>query len=74
VYFALKSDLITLKTSSGQSEYFYATVAFIAGFSERRARILLGGAEKVLGGGDGDDDREHDAKPNGRKKPAGGRA
>jgi hypothetical protein len=31
--------------------YFYAALAFIAGFSERKARLLLGGATKMLGGG-----------------------
>jgi hypothetical protein len=74
VYFALKSGLVQLQPGDAdQSTYFYATLAFIAGFSERRARILLGGAEKVLGGGD-EAAGEQDAKPNGRKKPAGGSA
>lgn len=78
VYFALKSGLIQLAPGEKDvtySPYFYATFAFIAGFSERRAKILLGGAEKVLGGGD-DDGGEHDAKPhqNGRRKPIGGSA
>jgi hypothetical protein len=68
VYFALKSGLIQLQPGDeSQSAYFYATLAFIAGFSERRARILLGGAERVLGGDD--DAGEHE---NGHKKTAGG--
>lgn len=73
-YFALKSGLIQLSgQEANYSLYFYATVAFIAGFSERWAKVLLGGAERVLGGDDEQDD-EHDAKPNGRKKANGGSA
>ena len=71
VYFALKSDLITLKTSSGQTDYFYATIAFIAGFSERRARILLGGAERMLGGGSGED-APAEPQPTSRRKAHNG--
>ena len=74
VYFALKSDLITLKTSSGQTDYFYATIAFVAGFSERRARILLGGAERMLGGGAGGEDAPADPKPSSRRKADNGQA
>jgi hypothetical protein len=73
VYFALKSDLITLKTSSGQTDYFYATIAFVAGFSERRARILLGGAERMLGGSGGED-APADPKPSSRRKADNGQA
>lgn len=36
--------------------YFYAALAFIAGFSERKAMVLLGSATKMLG-----DDPEHDS-------------
>ena len=50
LYFALRSQLIQLQTVPGaQTTYFYAALAFFAGFSERRAKILLGGAERVLG-------------------------
>ena len=70
VYLALKSGLVQLQPGNdGQSAYFYAAIAFVAGFSERRARILLGGAEKVLGGSD-----DVDSAPNGRKKSNGGSA
>ena len=52
LYFALESGLISLKTGDpGTTNYFYAALAFIAGFSERKARLLLGGATKMLGGG-----------------------
>lgn len=51
LYFALESGLISLKTGeAGTTNYFYAALAFIAGFSERKARVLLGGATKMLGG------------------------
>jgi hypothetical protein len=68
LYFALQSGLIQLgpidvsagadsptKASEDSTLYFYAALAFIAGFSERKARVLLGSATKVLG-----DDPEHD--------------
>jgi len=58
LYFALRSGLVTLSVESPTDQqlvFFYATLAFIAGFSERRARVLLGGATKILG-----DPDEHD--------------
>jgi len=54
--------------------FFYATLAFIAGFSERKARVLLGGATKMLGGDNGDDDHAPDRPPNGPGKAPGGSA
>jgi hypothetical protein len=54
LYFALRGGLLQLKTASGNNTtFFYATLAFLAGFSERRARIVLGSAERVLGGAAG---------------------
>ena len=54
LYFALRGGLLQLKTASGnETTFFYATLAFLAGFSERRARIVLGSAERVLGGATG---------------------
>jgi hypothetical protein len=51
VYFALKSGIVQLSTGTKPvTIYFYATFAFLAGFSERRAMVILGGAEKMLGG------------------------
>lgn len=50
LYFSLLGDLLQLGPSpSDQSTAFYAAVAFLAGFSERSAKVLLGGAERVLG-------------------------
>ena len=66
VYFALKSQIIQLTTgSSPPSIYFYATFAFLAGFSERKAMVILGGAEKMLGGSE--------QAPEDQPKPATGR-
>jgi hypothetical protein len=53
LYIALRGGLVQLKTPAGhQTTFFYATLAFLAGFSERRARFVLGNAERVLGSGD----------------------
>ena len=74
VYFALKSGIIQLSTGNGPpSIYFYATFAFLAGFSERKAMVLLGGAEKMLGGSS--DPAQDDApKPTTRRKASNGQA
>jgi len=47
VYLALQSDLVDIGQASDKLS-FYATVAFLAGFSERRTKILLDGI--ALGG------------------------
>jgi hypothetical protein len=42
VYLALQSDLVEFVQGTGEKEtYFYATIAFVSGFSERRAKVLL---------------------------------
>ena len=52
LYLALKSQLVELVQSSAHGIYFYATIGFLAGFSERRAKVLLDSA--VGGSSDGD--------------------
>ena len=47
LYLALKSNLLELLPEVEDSVYFFATIAFLAGFSERRAKVLLDG---TLGG------------------------
>jgi hypothetical protein len=42
LYLALKSQLVDAFGSVEKELYFYATVAFLAGFSERWAQVLLG--------------------------------
>jgi hypothetical protein len=71
LYFGLRSGLIQLTTTdaSGNDQvFFYAALAFMAGFSERKARVLLGGATKILG--DGGDDQGEPDKPRNGGKPA----
>jgi hypothetical protein len=41
VYLALKSGLVDLLQKVPHDIYFYATIGFLAGFSERRAKVLL---------------------------------
>jgi hypothetical protein len=42
VYLALKSNLVEFLQGTGQKgTYFYATIGFVSGFSERRAKVLL---------------------------------
>jgi hypothetical protein len=46
VYFALRSGLIVLQPSGEETEfYFFALLAFLAGFSERFTHVLLGQIE-----------------------------
>jgi hypothetical protein len=49
VYFALRSGLIVLQPSTAETEfYFYALLAFLAGFSERFTHVLLGQIEDAV--------------------------
>jgi hypothetical protein len=49
LYLALKSSLVELVQGVEHGIYFYATVGFLAGFSERWAKVLLSN----VGGGSG---------------------
>jgi hypothetical protein len=51
IYLLLKSGLVHFGglTPEEQTIYFYSAVAFLAGFSERWARVIVGG---VIGGDD----------------------
>lgn len=46
--FLLISGLLDLKPTSGLEPYYYGFAAFLAGFSERFAKVMLGGAEQRL--------------------------
>ena len=88
LYFALRSGLVQLTTltpdgsgSSGSDTgasasqelvFFYATLAFVAGFSERKARVILGGATKMLGGADDEGKGAPDQPQSSDKKAAEG--
>jgi hypothetical protein len=51
LYLAMKSGVVEVLTQAERTAYFYATVAFLAGFSERWAKVLFDGVT-----GDRDDD------------------
>jgi len=69
LYFALRGDLIQLQTAAGENAtYFYGALAFVAGFSERRAKIILGGTERMLAG----EAEEGDPKPAPAKRRGSG--
>jgi len=80
LYFALQSGLVNLQTSTGAktgggeidqaTTFFYAALAFMAGFSERWARVLLGGATRMVG--EVDEEHPPDKPPPIGKKPADG--
>lgn len=60
IFLLLKSGLVDIGglSSSERTIYFYSAVGFLAGFSERWARVIIGG---VLGGDDdGEDKRNRD--------------
>jgi hypothetical protein len=44
LYLALKSSVLELFQNAPKTIYFYATIAFLAGFSERWAKVLLDSA------------------------------
>jgi hypothetical protein len=52
LYLAIRGGLVDVVPDLPRSLYFWATIAFFAGFSERRAKVLIEGA---LGGGPEDD-------------------
>ncbi|SRR5712692_586136 len=55
LYLALKSSLLELAPSkSPHGVYYFATLGFIAGFSERRAKVLL----DSVGGGSGSEEEK----------------
>ena len=53
LYLALKSQLPDAFGTVEKELSFYATVAFLAGFTERWAQVLIGGALGEIGEGEG---------------------
>jgi hypothetical protein len=49
LYLAVKSSLLEIGNVENPGIYFFATVSFLAGFSERRAKVLLDRAAGGLG-------------------------
>ena len=52
-YFLLAGGLLptAAPTANGNRLYFYAIIAFLAGFSERFTGVIFGKAEQLVGGG-----------------------
>jgi ABC-type branched-subunit amino acid transport system permease subunit len=44
-YFALQSGFININPPKGDELFYFALISFLAGFSERFAQVILGGAE-----------------------------
>jgi hypothetical protein len=65
LYIALKSNLVELLQASQKGIYFYATIAFLAGFSERRAKVLLDSAFSPGGSAAETPESEEAREPNG---------
>jgi hypothetical protein len=57
LYLSLRGHIIPLETTTSDHDliYVYGALAFATGFSERRAKIVLGGASRILGEGDPED-------------------
>ena len=50
LYFSLRGGLIQIQAGNGEhTGFFYGALAFAAGFSERRAKIINGGTARFLG-------------------------
>ena len=59
LYFSLRGGLIQIETGEGShTAFFYGALAFAAGFSERRAKIITGGAARFLNEGQPDEEEE----------------
>ena len=69
LYLALKSQLVDAFGSVPKELYFYATVAFLAGFSERWAQVLLGSVAGDAEKRESDCQKNRDQAEGGRGKP-----
>lgn len=50
LYYLLVSGILMTQAPHGKTIYFYAIVAFLAGFSERFTGVMFGNAERLLSG------------------------
>lgn len=76
LYFSLRGGLIQVQAGAGNhTGFFYGALAFAAGFSERRAKIITGSTARFLGG-DASDENDPKAPPHPAKgrgsQPGGG--
>lgn len=51
LYYLLVSGILMTQAPHGKTTYFYAIIAFLAGFSERFTGVMFGNAERLLSGG-----------------------
>jgi hypothetical protein len=58
LYLSMKSGIVEVLTSIERTTYFYAAIAFLAGFSERWAKVLFDGVT-----GDGDEAEKEAKQP-----------
>jgi hypothetical protein len=74
LYFSLRGGLIQVHAGDGEpTPFFYGALAFAAGFSERRAKIITGGAARFLGEQEHEEDETKSApKASTRGKGANG--
>jgi hypothetical protein len=56
LYFVLASGVAKVQVTHDQELYYYGLAAFLAGFSERFATVMIGTAERRLSDDDGKDD------------------
>jgi hypothetical protein len=74
IYFALQSDLLQIAVpdedpttgAPDASFYFLALLSFVAGFSERLTKVVLGGAERSIASALGGDDARPPSGADGR--------
>jgi hypothetical protein len=70
LYLVLKGNLLQIQPQKvADPIYVYAALAFVAGFSERFAKVVLGSAELVLGGSGSDAQAAAKPQPNGHAPP-----
>ena len=78
LYFSLRGGLVQIHAGDGDpTAFFYGALAFAAGFSERRAKIITGGAARFLGEQEPEEDEPKKTPPHpskGRRAAATGSA
>jgi hypothetical protein len=62
LYFLLASGLLDIEVQPAEKPYYYGFAAFLSGFSERFATVVLGAAERKLAPG-GEQERAPEQKP-----------
>jgi hypothetical protein len=70
LYFTLSSGILQTEIPPDRSKafFYYGTLAFVAGFSERWTKVILGGAERTIPVGGGDDAEDEAARARERER------